>query len=208
MQKRNLITVSLLLLLGVGILVWYDSTRAPKSSDEEWLTYRSGKYNFEVRHPKNWRVHEITSPEFLVGVNIYKSDADVELPLTHHSNATQVSVFPEGIPTEGVFAESRDSTLGFSVDASLKTDFLLSDGTVWATYIAGLENRPATWQEFGFLWASVKIDNLSTECLKNGNKVPNEQCDPFTGDKIIWHGSASSDDRETTLEILKSFRFL
>jgi hypothetical protein len=161
-----------------------------------------------MKYPSDWEVREVNE-NFFVGVNFYKkSQTGLRFPLTHHSDATQVSVFPRGIPTEGVSGENRDSTFALPVQAEKNKEFFLSDGTVWARYFAGFKTRPSSWDEFGFIWTGLRIEDGKTTCLRNNQEVSQDQCNSLGGDQIIRFGKVNSEDKAVEEKMLRSFRFL
>lgn len=174
-----------------------------------WETYTNEGFGFSIRHPESWQVHEAPEDPIEPKFNIYKPPAQAELPYTHHTQgATHVSVFPHGIPTEGVFGESRESTVDFGAGAQQARDFILADGTVWATF-ANFPNASTDWNESGFVFAAVEVGNLETECRRDGEIIPEEQCDPLASDdQIIRRGSVSEEDRRIQELMLESLEFM
>lgn len=215
MDRRTLIigVLGLAALLG---LVFFFRGRMPDGSSggdgealADWTVYQNEEFGFELRHPRDWQATATTSFGTPM-INVYPRTTAERPPFTHHSAVTQVSLFPRGVPTEGVFSQSRDSTreIGSEMKEAVEQalDFLLGDGEVWARFII-FRNPPASWQ-FGFVWAAVQIENGSSQCFRNGNEIPEAQCDPLTGDEVVIAGDIDSSARETADMILSTIRFV
>lgn len=210
MKKKSIIGFLVLVVAAIGGIYWYTSSTPPADIDvDEWVTYTNNEFGFSLRHPSSWQVHEAPNDLITPKFNIYKPGSDTnDLPYIHHSqNVTHVSVFPQGVPTEGVFGESRGSSINFNVPTINARDYTLSNGSVWATY-AGVIGTSDVWNESGFIFAGVPIINHTRDCLRDGVDVPQDQCDPLTGDQVIHHGSINENDRRIQEEILASFRLI
>ena len=173
-----------------------------------WKTYRNEEFNFEIKYPSNWKVMEITEvngqlvePIF----NFYPQDTSSQPPFIHFSDVNHVSVYPYGIPTEGISGEYQASFVNLNERPSQAIDFILEDNTPWATYI-NFAQRPASWQESGFIFAGTKTMNLKLVCMRDDQPIELEKCD--FGDLIIRSGEIDTNIRKTQEIMLSSFRFL
>ncbi|OGY97859.1 MAG: hypothetical protein A2855_02180 [Candidatus Liptonbacteria bacterium RIFCSPHIGHO2_01_FULL_57_28] len=207
---------SLVIGLGVvivGLLLAYIFVPVPDRSGRQtvpadWVTYHSAKYGFEVRHPADWTVAVTEGVE--PKINIYKMGEMAKPPFIHHNNVTQVSIFPKGVGTEGVDGETTTSTVKFAEPVEQATDFILSDGSRWATYVT-FDKRPASWEPFGFVWASVQVNDPSSECVLDGQVLPLNQCDLGDrpeGAKMVLGGTINKADRGIEEHILATLRFV
>lgn len=219
MANRKLVfLVAFLGLLIVGLLLAIILIPAPDRSADpgasaDWVTYRSEKYGFEVQHPADWIV--AVSDESEPKINIYKGgerefgSVEARPPFIHHHNVTQVSFFPKGVGTEGVEGETATSAVKFAEPTSQSMDFLLAGGVRWATY-ATLAEPPASWEPFGFIWASVQVRNFSTECVLDDEVLPLERCDLGVdrpeGARIVLRGDVIPGDRAIEERMLGTFR--
>lgn len=165
--------------------------------------YHNDLYGFSMILPADWEVIE----SFSTGVPLINSvpkSTTATGPFTHHNEVLNVSVFPQGVPTEGVAGVAKNITSpipGFTFRA-----YTLEDGTVWGWY--GIPDvAPAGWNESGFVWARAVINNESTHCYRAGNEIIMENCDPLAGDEVTRTGSVSSADSADIAAILKSFSF-
>ena len=217
MKKVLLVFVALLLLAGAAA-AWYFFARQTKPNEAQgdsvpaetqWLTYTNETYGFRLEYPSDWRVAEFSDGAF-PAINVYKPETTegLDLPLIHHSNATQVSVFPNGVPTEGIIGQSQPSTLTFKPGGALATDFVLADGSRWATY-SRFNRAPAGWDQSGFVWGAVKLDDLTIDCLVDGVELPTDQCAPPLPDGavLLRHANVSRQDRADVERILSSLTF-
>lgn len=188
MPSKLFAFIVIIVALGVAALVYF---RQPPPAPAA-VEYIDEVYGFTLRHPAGWRA-ETRLEGGTPFINIYPPRADLVFPLTHHSNATQVSIFPAGIPTEGVFSQSTDSAFSLPVAAERATDFLLSDGTVWGRYFV-LASPPPAWEPWGFVWASARVGNRTEECVEEMS--------------CVIRGEVSPDDQRAVEEVLTSFRLL
>lgn len=198
----------ILVVVGVVIIATSPADRFVGPETGEWRIYRNDAFGFEIQYPSDWQVAEFPDDIIVPKFNIYKPDSsDREPPYDHFSDATHVSIFPYGIPTEGVFAETEEAQLSAGVPITRATNFLNADGAPWASYVQ-FEDTPESWQEPGFVWLNVKLENMRTACLHDGEEIPEAQCDPFTGDMVIHYGDVDESLREVELRMLETFRFL
>lgn len=217
MFRNNKILFSIVVFMGlviIALLAAYIFIPAPDRSDgqsqsDTWAVYRSDKYGFEIKYPPDWTV--AVDEEFEPKINIYKKDETTAPPFIHHHNVTQVSIFPKGIGTEGVDGETVPSDIDFLEVTAQSIDFLLEDGARWGTY-ATFENRPPSWESFGFVWASARIEDSFSECVLNGEILPMERCDLGVdrpaGANIVLRGKMDPAERDVEKQILETFRFL
>jgi hypothetical protein len=219
MDRKNklllLVPISLGLVV-VALLLVYIFVPAPDRSAKpistsDWATYTNDKYGFEIKHPADWIV-AVNDEDFEPKINIYKKDETAKPPFIHHNNVTQVSFFPKGIGTEGVEGETTTSTLKFQQQTTQSIDFLLDGVVHWATYATfAASGRPASWNDFGFVWAGVEVKDPSSECVLDGNVLPIEKCD--LGDRpagahVVLKGSIDLREREIEENMLETFTLL
>lgn len=172
--------------------------------DTGWQTYESNEYGFTLSYPADWEVATDTTPTNEPLVSFYQPEAvDGEPPFTHHSPETHVSVYPQGIPTEGVSGEQTSSSVEFEAPINQADDYLLSDGMAFATY-ANVEAMPRGWNDSGFIFANAAIDGLETECRRDGEEIPMEQCDVMMGDTLVRHGEIDESVRTQQVRMLES----
>lgn len=177
----------------------------PPIDTSSWQTYRNDVYGFEIRYPSNWQVAAFPDNAIAPRFNIHKNSETALPPFDHHSSVTQVSIFPHGVPTEGVFGEERPTTVLTPSAVSEGTDFVLKDGTPWGTFLY-IKNAPASWNESGFVWAELMIEGLIETCVDEAGKVvAGDTCDTLgTGNTIARSGTVSADDRAIEEAILAS----
>jgi hypothetical protein len=212
-----LLFLVILLVIGGGAL-WLANYRdsqvagTPDEGDTEtpdgWHEYQNEEYGFVLEYPDGWTIAAFPDNQIAPTFNIYTEGTEGEPPFTHHHNVTQVSIFPHGVPTEGVFGTTVSGDGSLVPDAGEVRDFILEDGTVWATMAGAFPRAPSNWNESGFVWASLTVDNLTTECERNGETIPDDECDPILGDAVIQRGTVNADNRATEERILASLRFL
>ncbi|MEX0919304.1 MAG: hypothetical protein WDZ64_00960 [Parcubacteria group bacterium] len=202
----------ILLLIGIALmitLIYYNrDTLETNGGTITWQTYTNEEFNFSLEYPSNWEIAEYPDHNVTPRFNLYpESNNTSGLPYTHHSgNIAHVSIFPQGVPTEGFFGESSTSSVDFQIETVGARDYILSSGARFAT-IANASSSPTSWNESGYVFSHVFIEELETECLSEGEVVSQAECDPLFGDVIVRTGSVSQEDRATQVRILESLEF-
>lgn len=218
MSKNNFSVVVALVFLAFafvyyGVFDQKPSTKneldlsSPAPKDNSWKTYQNKDFNFEIKYPNNWNVAEIPDSQLGPIFNFYPQTTNDTPPFTHFSELNHVSVYPYGIPTEGINGEYRASFVSLNERPDQAIDFILEDNTPWATYVR-FARKPKSWQESGFLFAGTKIVNLEMICLRNDQPVQLEECDPFSGDLLTRKGKTDPNIRKTQEVMISTFRFL
>ena len=112
------------------------------------------------------------------------------------------------MPTEGIIGQSQPSMLAFKPDGALATDFVLADGSRWATHVR-FNQTPAGWDQSGFVWGGVKLDELTIDCLVDGVELPTDQCSPPLPDGavLLRHARIDNQDQNIVEGILSSCTF-
>ncbi|MEX2054363.1 MAG: Gmad2 immunoglobulin-like domain-containing protein [Candidatus Colwellbacteria bacterium] len=204
--SKILLWIIAIAVIGLGFYL-FSLPRAADTSD--WETYTNEEYGFSIKHPSDWQVFEDLDDPIAVKFNIYKDIAGgPQPPFTHHSSgATHVSIFPQGIPTEGVSGEQVPTEVNFAVPIQRASDYALSDGTRFATY-ANTVSPLGKWNDSGFIFSNVYINDFQVECMRNAEPIPENQCDVLTGDILVRHGMINEVHRLTQVAIMESFRFV
>jgi hypothetical protein len=186
-----------------------DNENADQVDISDWSTYRNEEYGFSLRYPGNWEVFEGDDDPVAVRFNIYDPITGEGLPpYDHHSqDVAHVSVFPQGVPTEGISGDSTSSNVSFGVEVRNDHDYLLADGSRFATQ-ANFPSRPSSWNDSGFIFANTPVENLEVECLREGEKIPENECNPLMGDGLIRYGEIDEEMRTIQKAILESFDFI
>lgn len=176
--------------------------------DAGWTTYVNEAYGFAIDHPSDWTVREFPDHPDAPTFNFFPPETDTAgLPFTHHSEAvTHVSIFPQGVPTEGFFGETTATNVSFGVRTERARDYTLGDGTRFATF-AGLPDGNDQWSPAGFIFAHVVSEDAEVVCMRAGVAISEEICDPLAGDTLVRRGSVRADQRAVTVRMLESFRF-
>lgn len=203
------ITAIIFVFVGLNRDFGNDASKGNISISEErpaWNLYKNEVYNFEISYPSNWELHE-EFEESSPTINIYIPNGEVEPPFDHFAEINNVSIFPKGLQTEAVIGQSKESDLDLDINYNSATDYLLEDGTVWATYI-NPDDLEDPWKTWGFIWVRNTIDDIEYKCISNESEVSLDYCNPFEGDEFIRAGSVDQDMRETQEEIIKSFKLI
>jgi hypothetical protein len=170
----------------------------------------SRAYGFRVPYPTtSWSFHRDTSFSMSPKFNLYQKPPGVplDLPLDHFSNVSHFSVYPKGIPTEGLFGDVVEFNLRTSFPVSEESKvFVLDDGTTFAAYVKPAD-PPEGWGEAGFVWLRVRVEDLEVRCLREGEEVGAEECDPLAReDRILRSGTVDPRVWETEITMLQELR--
>lgn len=219
---RSVALVALVVIIVGSALSWVNFLQSKlfldKSKTDEWQIYKSHAFNFEIAVPPNWIVVEFPNDEIAPRVNIYpehykqsltyeKNGIEHTEPITHHSEVPNVSIFPHGVPTEGFFGDTDRSDVTFSEEVFYAHDFILKDGTHFATF-ALFSHVPNGWGEAGFVWARASVGRWHAECFRGELKIKDTQCDPLAGDSVVHSGRLKEKERDMEKTILASFKFI
>lgn len=207
--KERVIWIAALAVV-VGIAAYFFFAGVPdkgRPAEVRWVTYTNEEFGFSIDYPENWQVLEFPDDDIAPRIHIVKAGETKTPPFTHYSDVTQVSIFPEGVPTEGVFGETIESGVSFGEETEMASDYVLEDGTPWVTF-ATFVRPPSSWQPWGFVWASVEVEDAEASCFRNGAELPADACDPFVGDTIVRRGTVNREDRALQVRMLGSLRFL
>lgn len=175
----------------------------------DWETYTDKDNDFTLNYPENWSVERITPP--YGDIIRIKKNKDASLEDDELTGITHVSIYPKGLPTEGVFGQTVTSTriasLNMKEDVLEKKFYVLESGIPWAGQVS-FANAPDSWNGHGFIWGSANIKNLEIKCLRDGEVISEDECDPMTkDDQILRSGKVSEKDMNTIKEIVESFEF-
>ena len=200
LNKKFAITLVILLLLGVGAsygIWWWGNQNSqvavlPATPDPtaNWKTYTNTQYGFEIKYPVGWKIVDN-------GGDIISVCKDCVSTLSQHVNLTQVSIFPEGLGTEGPAGESRIVDLDLTqAKEKLVSDFYLNNNNQTRGYYISFSPVPAHWETYGYIWARVEVTNKTTE------EIPSE------GMPIVkLSGQVSASDFNIINQILSTFKF-
>ena len=216
--KEAALLLSILVLVGI---LWHiasqDADPLPKRDEviknvevidtSSWHIYTNDTYQFTIAYPEPWAV-DVSDDQLTPSITVYKPGEPGELgTLDHFANRTHVSIYPRGLPIEGVIGEQRPSSVTLAYQTNQAIDFVLTEHNPWATYITFVVT-PDRWGPSGYIWASNRVTNLFTVCSRGGQTIPRTECDPLFGDTMTREGEVSEEDRQLIEVILGTFRFL
>ncbi len=168
--------------------------------------FSNDKFDFSLRYPaEDWNMYQKETdmePKF----NFYLKPQDP--PLTPLSNLSHVSVYPKGILTEGLFGETKDLDFDVGIEVSEESKvYILEDGTPFAALIKP-EASPLSWNESGFIWMRLKIEDLEEKCFRDGEEITKEECGSLLEDDLIARtGTVDKELWETQKEVVESIEF-
>ena len=177
----------------------------------EWEKFENKEYGFRLMYPSDWNMEgnpdDPLSPKF----SFYLKPAGVPVtaPFDHFANINHVSLYPLGIPTEGVLGQRKQVGPGLSPNLENSSKiYVLEEGTPFAAYLQ-FEDVPDKWNQSGFVWARLRIENLVEKCERKGELIPMEECSPLAeGDKILRTGSVDEDVWDIQKAVIRSIKFI
>lgn len=213
LNKKTLIFVCFIILGIIIILFGIESLDTGSIKGEVEIseinptfnTYTNLEYGFKIDFPSDWKIYE-NFEDVSPTINIYLPKEDVSPPFDHFADINNVSIFPKGLQTEAVIGQHQDSELDLDISIGESRDYLLEDGTIWASYINPDLEDP--WKPWGFIWTRNIINNVEYKCLRESQQVELDTCNPFQGDEFVRSGDIDQEVRETAEEIVNSFRLI
>jgi hypothetical protein len=101
--------------------------------------------------------------------------------------------------TEGPTGESRQVNTDLTSAAETNVvEYYLADNTTRGYYMR-FSNAPQTWEDYGYVWGAVLVQNLQTQ------EQPTENPDHYPVTRLS--GQVNKQDYQTMLRILSTFRF-
>lgn len=176
--------------------------------EKDWVNYTNIEYNFSIDFPSSWRVSEYFVDANPI-INIYKPKFNYnEPPYDHFDDIPNVSIFPNGVPTESLIGEiNHNSDIKLIEEIAEIKNYVLDNGEIWARMIT-FQDYPRNWKSWGFLWMKLEVNNLENFCSRDGQIINILECNPFGGDVFIRKGQINKNLQKTQIKILESFHFL
>lgn len=175
----------------------------------KWKVYTNEEFGFMFEYPPSWRVVDFSDDGIVPTFHVFPPEVqidDVDV-ITPHTNKPNVSIYPEGYPTEGFVGHSVVSSISFKEVVEESVDFYLANEEDWATMII-FEKVSANWNDKGFLWARASVDDYKVFCFDDKEEIIRDLCDPMLGHKVIHEGLVDRKERVIQKEILESFNFI
>jgi hypothetical protein len=209
----------IIIMAFVLIFSYFYMNRATEKSSGEirqheeevnWKVYTNKQYDFEITFPSSWHLYEDFSTNSPI-INLYPQKFNSNPPFNHFSSNPHVSIFPNGLPMDGVVGDQVDVTnntdLFPNVEVAKTIEFILENNDSWAV-MAQFLNTPDSWQSWGYLWARKEVGNYEEVCIRNNEEITPYECNIFDGDQIKRLGQVNVASDQIILEIIKSFKFL
>jgi hypothetical protein len=212
--SRVFITIAALgaIVLLAGLAIWGVQKRGVTNNEQnatstvQWKTYTNDQYNFSLQYPDTW---EVVADAQIPGIHVIKKGSAKPNYLTHHSKFTHVSVYPQGIGTEGIFGQTTSSNVSFKAPVKRPLDYVLNDNTRWATF-AGFTSVPSSWKPWGFVFAGTVVENEQVECIAHDELINKGVCEIDIENEdaeTVRAGIINAEDRKIQEQILASFQF-
>jgi len=222
LNKKILYYSGVFLFSAILIFIGYNFPQNSQKAEVEveisennpsWNLYTNTEYRFSIEFPSDWKIHEELETDNPI-INIYLLDTNIKPPFDHFADINNISIFPKGLQTKAVIGEYQKAELDFNFKSDKAIDYILEDGSVWATYISvwatyiSFDSSKKPWKPWGFIWAKSTIDDLNYKCVRAGFEISLNECNPFEGDEFIRSGSTNIEIRKIEEEIISSFKFI
>lgn len=214
MKNRNILysIIVIILIIACGFLFYrFEVKKFPHTNGQgtSTLTYVSKQYGFKVDYPSDWSVTENTD---LPAISIHKKTDPVGTSYGIHASSTSVTIYPQGLGTEGPQGQSKQSEINFLGATTTLTDMFLKDGYLWAELIP-VKNGPTAkgWNQYALIWAGLEVKDLKVTCItKDGSEKPADACDmgvEFIGSQFVRSGTSNQADGPILEKIVRSITF-
>jgi hypothetical protein len=216
MDKRSWIIVAIVLILGLGLTVYFHDEEqgvpevltqsdldvsAPAQQD---YTYKHD-IGFTVLVPRGWRVAERYDSQNLEVV-VYPGMYAEKVPAAF-STRPHVSIFPYGTGSGGdlPWAAATSSPIN-SNDGADTRQFITKGGDVWGwTIMFRSIPEGSQWRSWGVVYASVDMIQADPICESASGEAKDELlCSQLQGDVLYRMGRISRDEEATLARILRS----
>lgn len=194
-----------------------ENAPAKQASDNSYVayfinnTYTNLKYNFQITIPEGWSVGEYDSgsdPRFIFYKNLPYDTLDKRFPQGLMDNGTYIAIYPQGRGTEGIPGKTAPSIIQFNSETQTAIDYVLENGSHWATLVYDFKDMPELWDESGFIIGTNLISEKQEACEQDGKLVDISQCHLNYGDPIIYLGTIDKIDRQNIEATISSFKFI
>lgn len=174
-------------------------------SEIVWESFSSKILGQKIEYPEYMYIKE-EEKDGNFGLNI--TEFEPREFLNYFSNQNNVSFFPGGIDTPLFYGKIKESDYTSSTGQNYKrTEYLTIEDEVWAVMLIPTESHKE-WQSRGFIWIQSKIQLKEQKCITDkGMIIDSLDCDPYTGQKMIYSGKVSDQFLRTGYEIINKNSF-
>lgn len=217
MNNNNFVIISLILIAVAVTSVWMfgDTFKTVEDSSEfkydEWKTFTSEEFSFSIKCPEDWQYSIDTERPFAPMFSFFIPNDDIgdDGPFDHHYvGIDHVSVYPYGIPTEGVFGQTISVSEDWRSDITRESSlYVLEDNTPFAAYLR-FEQVPESWEDWGFVWVRSIVEDEQVVYLVDGEEV-DRLVDPL-GDprvEVVRRGEVNKDAWNILRKVVESIEF-
>lgn len=181
--------------------------------------YKNSTYDIGLKLPQNWIVIEKQGQKTdHYSVNIFKKEAGSlaknTLGVHEKMQHSYIAIWPNGLATELPLSQyasfkkiENTLDLNFKVDQKKSKLLVLKNGSVWGYFLVP-KNSPESWDNFGFIYAQIQVENNQTVCFdkQSGQKIPLKQCDFLEGDKVVQTGKLNKQDAQHIRHLLEAIQ--
>ncbi|PHN02803.1 hypothetical protein [Flavilitoribacter nigricans] len=191
-------------------------TASEEVGDLDFRTFANQEYSFSTEIPEAWTESTNQLGEGLPVINFVPQSkaAETDLPISMQTatSLSHIDVHPKGHDSGYPIGKNHRLALyEGTVPASSIWDhersrvYVLGNGEVWA-YLLYPKSTPTGWEEDGFIFAQIAIENFSSECfddITNQSKSM-EKCKPLEGDEVLYYGRVNAEDQAYVKHALQS----
>ncbi len=186
-----------------------DKTEGEQGLQEGWNTYVNNTYGFTMEYPDGWMVATGTLRTgdpvitFTPATQITATSSPV---YSHQDVANHVSVYPQGVATEGIASKSKPSEVVLPLSYATTLDYTLTSNRPWATKVS-FSAFPTSWNESGFVFARAVVEEEKLTYMRGDTEIEQYEFDAMTGDLIARTGLIDVNIRNLEEEMLETFQF-
>ncbi|MGM0934556.1 MAG: Gmad2 immunoglobulin-like domain-containing protein [Bacteroidota bacterium] len=199
------------------------STKEPKTEKtkrdaaiKSLKKFNSADFQLVFKYPVNYEVREDSLAGQTPVINVFRKNNPGVSPFGIHEDFENayISFLPYGYGVDGPAGAQKSIEefgnplpLSFEVDEKKSRVYLLNSGEVWGFHLR-FATPPESWSEFGGIFIRHKVRDFKARCKSSRDmEIPMEECDPLTGDKILYFGEVEGKSKKEIDEILKSLWF-
>ena len=164
-------------------------------------------FSIKTQIPERWQhaANKLSGGQPVLNLFPKKGLQGEQLPLVMQTDIglSHLDVFPQGHDTG--FPIGKNQRLAYyegripshdAWDKERSKVYLLGNGEIWG-YVLYPKDPPAGWDEKGFIFAQIAIENFSSGCKDGitGYKKDMDKCKPLEGDELVYYGRVKADDQ-------------
>lgn len=201
---------------GAPALTEVDPSAAEELGELVFKPFSNQEYNFSTEIPEEWveATNQLEAGLPVINFVPQSKAGSTELPISMQTTTSlsHIDVHPKGHKSGYPIGKNhRLAIYEGTVPASSMWDhersrvYVLGNGEVWA-YLLYPKSTPAGWEEEGFIFAQIAIENFSSECFDDitNQRKSMDSCKPLEGDEVLYYGRVNAEEQQYVKHALQS----